>query len=233
MPNFLNISDLNKQDILEILDLSKKIESNNKAYDLKNKNIGLIFEKPSTRTRLSFLTGCHELKANPIEIDFKNLNFSRNESFIDTIKMFNLYLDFLIYRTSNHGNLITASQYFTKPIVNALSDLSHPCQILADYFTLKELFPNQLIKISWFGDVNNVLFSLSELTEIADIELTIFTDLTLNSKINHKNKKIEIKNQICFETLNSTNCVMTDVYTSMNDTFDDKKKIKTIKLSSK
>ena len=93
--HLINISDLNKKDVDEIIDLSLNIENNISSIDLQRKKIGLIFEKPSTRTRLSFLTGIHELNGLPIELDVKNLNLSRNESFVDTIKMFNLYLDFL------------------------------------------------------------------------------------------------------------------------------------------
>ena len=69
-----------------------------------------------------------------------NLNISKNESFIDTIKMFNLYLDCLIFRTNQHNKLKITSEYFDKPVINALSEISHPCQILSDYLTLKEIF---------------------------------------------------------------------------------------------
>lgn len=225
--NLINISDLNKIYIREIIDISKKIEENIFQEDLKRKKIGLIFEKPSTRTRLSFIAGIYELNGVPIEINMDNLNISRNESFIDTIKMFNLYLDCLIFRTNQHSKLKITSEYFDKPIINALSEISHPCQILSDYLTLKEIFNKDNLIISWFGDTNNVLFSLIELAAILDeITVNVFT----NNKISEDNlsmnklENIHFKNKICKETIKKSDCIMTDVYNSMNDKFSHTKK---------
>lgn len=227
--NLINISDLNETDINEILELSKKIENDNYKEDLNKKKIGLIFEKPSTRTRLSFISGIHELNGVPIEIDLNNLNLSRNESLIDTFKMFDLYLDGLVFRTNKHEKLLTASKYFNKPIINALSDLSHPCQILADFFTLNEIFKKDKLIISWFGDVNNVLFSLIELSKlIPRIHLNIFTDKSLFSDVfkNLLSKNIQTKDKVCDKTVNMSDCIMTDVFTSMNDDYDNNKREK-------
>ena len=225
--NLINISDLNKIHIHEIIDISKKIEENTYKEDLKRKKIGLIFEKPSTRTRLSFITGIYELNGIPIEINMDNLNISRNESFIDTIKMFNLYLDCLIFRTNQHNKLKITSEYFDKPVINALSEISHPCQILSDYLTLKEIFNKENLIISWFGDTNNVLYSLIELATILDeITVNVFTNnkiLEDNFSIN-KLKNIHLKNEICKETIKKSDCIMTDVYNSTNDEFSQTKK---------
>ena len=132
--NIFNISDLSKNEILEIINFDKSIKT------LIDKNIGMIFENYSTRTRLSFAVAISPLGGERIDLKFEELNFSRGESFEDTFKTMNCYLDGLIYRTSNHDNLINASKYFTKPIVNALSNISHPCQILSDYYTLLNHF---------------------------------------------------------------------------------------------
>jgi ornithine carbamoyltransferase len=227
--HLINISDLNKKDVDEIIDLSLNIENNISSIDLQRKKIGLIFEKPSTRTRLSFLTGIHELNGLPIELDVKNLNLSRNESFVDTIKMFNLYLDFLILRTDDHKKLEIAREHFSKPIINALSDVSHPCQILADFLTLKDVFKKNDIIISWFGDLNNVLFSLVELSKIIKtIKIKVFSDRSLINKNNHKfiSDNVEFFYKICNQTIQSSDCIMTDVFTSMNDELDQDKKKK-------
>ena len=122
--NFFNISDLTKENIFEIID------GKDNHIDLKNKNIGLIFEKYSTRTRLSFTVGISNLGGNPVDIKFSELNISRDESFEDTFRAIDCYLDGLVFRTNDHKKLINASQFFKKPIINALSDHSHPCQIL-------------------------------------------------------------------------------------------------------
>ena len=122
--NFFNISDLTKENINRILKTTEK------SRCLESKNIGLLFEKYSTRTRLSFIVGISNLGGNAINIRFEELNISRDESFEDTFRAMDCYLDGLIYRTDDHKKLIQASSFFKKPIINALSNVSHPCQTL-------------------------------------------------------------------------------------------------------
>ena len=225
--HLINISDLSKKDINDIIELSKKLNDENNSNALNKKKIGLVFEKPSTRTRLSFITAIYELNGIPIELNLNNLNLSRNESFADTIKMFNLYLDGLIYRTNNHKKLLEAKNFFNKPIINALSDVSHPCQILSDYLTLINHFKKENLTISWFGDINNVLFSLIELSEIIQsIKINVFSheDIIKKKRINSVN--VIYKTQVCEKTLKESDCIMTDVFSSMNDEKDDDKKEK-------
>ena len=100
----------------------------------------MIFEKYSTRTRISFQVGISHLKGNAIDLNFENLNIKRSESFEDTFRIFSCYLDALIYRTDDHRKIEKGFKFFGKPIVNALSDKSHPCQALSDLYTLKEHF---------------------------------------------------------------------------------------------
>ena len=180
--NFFNISDLSHNQIISILTNTQDSQT------LANKNIGLIFEKASTRTRLSFTVGINNLGGNAIDIKFEELNISRDESFEDTFRAMNCYLDGLIYRTNNHQKLIDASKFFDKPIINALSDLSHPCQILSDLLTLKEYFGSLNCRILWMGDMNNVCFSLVEAAKLIDeIDLIICTPSLISEK-----KKLEI-----------------------------------------
>ena len=226
--NLLNISDLSKKDIGAILDYAFDLKDTTSS-DLKNKSVGLIFEKYSTRTRLSFHVGIHQLSGNPIEIRFEDLNLQRVESFEDTFKIFTLYLDALVFRTTSHTRLDKASNYFRKPIINGLSDLSHPCQIISDLYTLKNHF-NSLegLSISWFGDMNNVLYSYFELLNIfPDITLNIFTNKTIYDKKKLdfpliKNHNINIFFSIDESVIKNSNCVMTDVFTSMNDESNEK-----------
>ncbi len=217
--NFFQISDLNYDQLLSLISPKK-----NTPY-LNGKNIGLIFEKNSTRTRLSFTVGISQLGGKPIEIKFEELNFSRRESFEDTFKALNCYLDGLIYRTTDHNRLIESSKYFTKPIINALSDKSHPCQIVSDLYTLYERFGTLKLNILWMGDMNNVCFSLAEAVNIIpDLSLTICTPRSISDTIKwHLNENITIENDITNLKLNRINCVMTDVYISMNDIENDEK----------
>ena len=179
MTNFLNISDLDRISILKILN------SEEVTKILDNKSIGLLFEKHSTRTRLSFDVGISKLGGNSIDIRFKELNFSRYESFEDTFLAMNCYLDGLIFRTDNHQKLIEASKYFKKPIINALSDISHPCQSISDLLTIKEHFGKLDCNILWMGDMNNVCYSLVQAVNLfQEINLIICTPLSISNKKN-------------------------------------------------
>ena len=222
--NFFNISDLTKNQIIEILLLKAEEKL------ISKKNIGLLFERTSTRTRLSFFAAINSLDGHPIEIKLEELNFSRGESFEDTFRAMDCYLDGLVYRTTNHKHLIEASKFFSKPIINALSDISHPCQILSDLFTLREHFGSLNIQILWVGDMNNVCFSLVEVANlINDINLIIYTPSSISNEKNwifHSN--ISIINSLEDIDLSLVNCVMTDVFISMNDK-DSAEKIKLLK----
>ena len=224
MKNLLNISDLSYKDILKILNTKKD------KLVLKNKSIGLIFEKYSTRTRLSFTVGIHDLGGNPIDIRFEELNFSRSESFEDTFLALNCYLDGLIYRTNTHSKLINASKFFTKPIINALSEVSHPCQIISDLYTLNEKFKTLNLNILWMGDMNNVCYSLIEAANlIPELNLTICSPLEITKRNKWKlNKNIEVVSKLSEVNLAAIKCVMTDVFISMNDQ-NNRDKIKLLK----
>lgn len=211
--NLFNISDLTKENVSKILNINE----NSKC--LENKNIGLLFEKYSTRTRLSFIVGISNLGGNGVNIRFEELNISRDESFEDTFRAMDCYLDGLVYRTNDHQKLIKASSYFKKPIINALSDMSHPCQILSDLLTLQEHFGSLKCHILWMGDMNNVCYSLFEAANlISDLRLTICTPETIRIQNDWPiNSNISIVHSLKNLDLKSVNCVMTDVFISMND----------------
>ena len=224
MKNLLNISDLSKNDFESILNLAKSIKPNTEDC-LKNKNIGLIFEKNSTRTRLSFQVGINQLHGKYIDIKLEELNLQRVESFEDTFEIMSCYLDALIFRTTNHEKLNLASKYFNKPIINALSDISHPCQAISDIYTLKEHFQKEDgFKIVWCGDLNNVLFSILESMKFLDSsKIDVFTDKKIYEKNHHKFPKIDNISyhfEIDDKILELADCVMTDVFNSMNDKED-------------
>jgi ornithine carbamoyltransferase len=217
--NFFNISDLSLENIFTILKDKKDIKI------LNDKSIGLIFEKYSTRTRLSFSVGILSLGGNIIDIKFDELNISRDESFEDTFRAMNCYLDGLVYRTNNHNKLIQASNFFKKPIINALSDVSHPCQTLSDLLTLKEYFGSLNCHILWMGDMNNVCFSLVEAVNmIEELSLTICSPNSISAKKKWSmNSNIFVVDTLKDVELKSVNCVMTDVFVSMNDDNSDEK----------
>ena len=224
MKSFLNISDLSQNDFYKILDYSNILKSNLDDC-LKNKNIGLIFEKNSTRTRLSFQVGINQLQGDFVDIRLEDLNLNRFESLEDTFEVMACYLDCLVIRTSDHKKLELAKKFFKKPIINALSDLSHPCQAISDIYTIKEYFGRlNDINIIWMGDINNVLISLIETLDfLENVKINIFTDESIYTnykKTLNKFDKIKVHFQINNEILRSADCIMTDVYNSMNDKND-------------
>ena len=235
MKNLLNISDLSKDDFDTILSLANSIIPNTEDC-LKNKNIGLIFEKNSTRTRLSFQVGINQLNGKYIDIKLEELNLQRVESFEDTFEVMSCYLDALVFRTTNHQKLELASKYFNKPIINALSDISHPCQTISDIYTLKEHFQkDDGFNIVWCGDLNNVLFSLLESMKfLVSSKVDIFTNKKIYEKNHHNFSKLDNISyhfELDDKILDSADCVMTDVFNSMNDKEDKETLLKTFMVN--
>ena len=228
MKKLLNISDLNQDDFNTILQFADDLNTNTEQI-LSNKNIGLIFEKNSTRTRLSFQVGINQLNGNYVDVRFEELNLNRFESYEDTFEVMSCYLDYIVFRTTDHKKLELAFKYFKKPIINALSDLSHPCQAISDIYTLKENFGSiNNLNIVWMGDMNNVLFSLLEVISFTkNTKVDVFTDNNIYKQNKNKfliNEKINFHFDINEEIISKANCIMTDVFTSMNDK-EDKEKI--------
>ena len=216
---FLDFSDINHETFKQVL-FKKNLPNN-----LKNKNIGLLFEKPSTRTRISFLVGINQLGGNAIDIKFDDLNFSRSETFQDTFKALNCYLDGLIYRTSQHKNLEVASKFFKKPIINALSERSHPCQAISDIYTLNEHFGKLNLNLLWMGDLSNVCFSLIQAAHfIKELKITVCSHKDFISNCSWKiSDNVKFIDDLKNFDFGECDCVMTDVFISMNDKDNDKK----------
>ena len=232
MKKILNISDLNQNDFENILQFADDLNTQNEKT-LTNKNIGLIFEKNSTRTRLSFQVGINQLDGKYIDVRLEELNLNRFESYEDTFEIMSCYLDFLIFRTTDHKKLELACKFFKKPVINALSEISHPCQAISDIYTLKENFGTiNNLNIVWMGDLNNVLFSLAEVVNFAkNTKIDVFTHQDIFNRKKHTFKIIDNINfhfDLDKEIISKSNCIMTDVFTSMNDK-DDERKIDLLK----
>ena len=224
MKKLLNISDLEQSDFINILKYADALNNQN-AEVLTKKNIGLIFEKNSTRTRLSFQVGINQLNGNYLDIRLDELNLNRFESYEDTFEILSCYIDYLVFRTNDHKKLELAYKYFQKPIINGLSDVSHPCQAISDLYTLKEYFGTiDNLNIVWMGDLNNVLFSLLEVISFTkNTKVDVFTDeqIYIKRKENFKyHENINFHFNINEKIISKANCIMTDVFNSMNDKED-------------
>lgn len=161
--DFLTLKDYTKEEIEHIIKIAVKIKKDRQLYKnlLSGKNLALLFDKQSTRTRLSFEVGIRQLGGNCIYLDSKSLQVSRGETFKDSAMIFSKYLDGVVIRTYKQETVEIFADNSSIPVINGLTDLYHPCQILSDLLTLYE---NGLlrkdIKFSYVGDSNNVLNSL-------------------------------------------------------------------------
>jgi len=223
--SFINLSNIDKKDLEKILNRArylKKARKNNSSTKktLSAINLAMIFEKPSTRTRVSFEIAIKELGGQAIILDESNTHLARGETIADTARVLDRYCQIFMIRTTNHNKLLEYQKHAKAPIINGLSNISHPCQVLADIMSYEE---NRgkigKKKITWMGDLNNVLYSWAEASNIFDFELYIAhpKQVKLSSKLKEisKNKKNINFTQDVKEAVNNTNCIVTDTWFSM------------------
>jgi ornithine carbamoyltransferase len=159
--DLLSLADLQPQEIQDLLTLAQQLKSGAVQFDFQRKTLGLLFRKASTRTRVSFTVAMHQLGGHVIDLDPNVTQVSRGEPIQDTARVLDRYLDVLAIRTFEQAELETFAQYCKMPIINALSDLEHPCQVLADLLTVKENFGNlKGLTLTYLGDGNNMAHSL-------------------------------------------------------------------------
>ena len=163
--DLLTGDEISSKEFLELIDFSIKLKEENKTVKgkqlLENKTLAMLFEKPSTRTRVSFETGMKQLGGHTIILSLNEMQHSRGESVEDTAKTLSGYVDGIVARVYEHSFIEDLAKYATVPVINGLSNSYHPCQTLADFMTIKEHKKKfKDLKISWIGDGNNVCNSL-------------------------------------------------------------------------
>jgi len=245
MKNFINISDVDKNDLRKIIDHAKSQKekrSNLKksALDpnasLADKTLVMIFEKASTRTRLSFELAMKQLGGQLLVLNPKESHYgSGDESLNDTAKVLSQYGDIVMMRTHKHEHFLEFSRHLDVPIINGLTNLSHPCQIMSDIMTFEELKgPITNEKIAWLGDGNNIVYSLIEAAVQFNFQLTIACPKKFqpNKKIVKwaKNKKANILiTKDPKEAAKDASAIMTDKWISMGDKVNKNQKKKLLK----
>ena len=165
MKHLLKLLDCSSEEIISILDLADQLKYERKNGiphpHLAGKSIGLIFEKSSTRTRVSFETGIYQLGGQPIFLSSRDLQIGRGEPVQDTARVLSRYLDGIMIRTFAQQEVEDLAKYGTIPIINGLTDFCHPCQVLADLMTIREKYATlEGIKLAYIGDGNNMTNSL-------------------------------------------------------------------------
>ena len=224
--NFLSSNDLTREELLITLDLAEKFKNKQLNLEFKDKVLGLIFDKSSTRTRVSFQVAMSRLGGSTIDLNPNTSQIGRGEPIKDTARVLSRYCDVLAIRTFKHTDLEDYAKWSTKPVINALTDLEHPCQALADFLTIKEEFEDfKNIILTFIGDGNNVANSLILCGALLGIKVRIACPKGYepNSQVIKKAKEIsnnddflKISND-AFLAAKDANVLYTDVWSSMGE----------------
>ncbi len=224
--NFLSSLDLSTNEIIHILELSKNFKNKKLNIDLNNKALGLIFDKSSTRTRVSFQVAMSRLGGITIDLNPTTSQIGRGEPIKDTARVLSRYCDVIAIRTFNHSDLEEYAKWSTKPVINALTDLEHPCQALADFLSIQEEFNDfKDVVLTFIGDGNNVANSLILCGALLGVEVRIACPKGYEPNTSVINKAYEIyKNKNLLKISNDpskavlgANVLYTDVWSSMGE----------------
>lgn len=220
--SFLSPLDLTKKEVLELFIQAKKLKKQPRSLVLQGRSLGMIFQKPSTRTRVSFESGMTQLGGHALYLNPTDLQLSRGETIADTARVLSSYIDIIMARVYNHTDIEELAKHALVPVINGLSDLHHPCQALADIFTLWEKFKNLEGKtIAFVGDGdNNVTNSLLLLSSMLGINFIVAApkQYMTRSEIIQEAKKFNTTITTTNnpqEAVKNADVVVTDVWVSM------------------
>lgn len=226
--DFLTLLDIDTEELGKILYLTEKVKKNDLSEYrnvLSGKNIGMIFEKPSTRTRVSFEVAISKLNGKSLYLSSRDLQLKRGETISDTAKTLSRYLDGIVIRAYSHSDVEELANNASIPVINALTDMYHPCQALADLFTIKEKKGEiKNVKIGYLGDGNNVCHSLmiGAVMSGADINIACPHGYEPETEVYEAAKEVADNNK-CKITINydpkiaalDSDVIYTDVWVSM------------------
>lgn len=226
--------DLTSEDINEIFKLTQKLKKKKISPLLKDKTIGLVFQKPSMRTRVSFEVGAHQLGAGSIYLAPQDIKLEEREPIKDIARVLSRYLDAIVARTFSHEHILELAEYASISVINGLSDLYHPCQALADLYTIYEKvgsFKN--IKFAYIGDGNNVLHSLLAIAGRLGLSISVATPKgyepekgiwKMAEDIAKKTKAKFVHFYYPEEAVKGADFIYTDVWTSMGQEEEQEKR---------
>jgi len=224
--NFLSSLDLSTDEVLHILELASNFKNKKINIDLNNKVLGLIFDKSSTRTRVSFQVAMSRLGGTTIDLNPTTSQIGRGEPIKDTARVLSRYCDVIAIRTFDHSDLEEYAKWSTKPVINALTDLEHPCQALADFLTIKEEFLDfKNVILTFIGDGNNVANSLILCGALLGVEVRIAcpkgyepNSLVIKKAYEiYKNKDLLKITNDPITAVQGANVLYTDVWASMGE----------------
>ena len=229
--HFLTLLDIPKEDIKKLIHRAielKKMTKENIVYTpLQNKTIALLFDKSSTRTRVSFEVGMTHFGGNTLFLSPRDTQLGRGEPIEDTAKVISSMVDCVVIRTHDHEDVVKFSSKSSVPVINGLTDLVHPCQLLADVMTYVEINGDiKGKKVAWIGDANNMCNSYINASKQFDFELSIATPEKYIPSIYKDDKNIVLTHDP-LEAAKDADLIVTDVWASMGqeDEEDERKKI--------
>ena len=224
--DFLSSFDLSVDEVNHILELAENLKKKDLSLNFKNKVLGLIFDKSSTRTRVSFQVAMARLGGTTIDLNPATSQIGRGEQIKDTARVLSRYCDAMAIRTFNQSDLQEYAKWSSKPVINALTDLEHPCQALADFLTIKEEFCDfKDLVLTFVGDGNNVANSLIICGALLDVEVRIASPKGYEPNPHVIKKASEIskfKNSLKlfndpYLASSGANVLYTDVWSSMGE----------------
>ena len=224
--NFLSSLDLSNEETIHILDLAKNFKNKQLKIDLKDKVLGLIFDKSSTRTRVSFQVAMSRLGGTTIDLNPTTSQIGRGEPIKDTARVLSRYCDAIAIRTFDHLDLEEYAKWSTNTVINALTDLEHPCQALADFLTIHEEFLDfKDVVLTFIGDGNNVANSLVLCGALLGVEVRIAcpkgyepNSLLIDKALElYKNKSLLKITNDPYNAVTGANVLYTDVWSSMGE----------------
>ncbi len=224
--NFLSSLDLTTYEVFHILELAKNFKTKKLNIDLNNKVLGLVFDKSSTRTRVSFQVAMTRLGGTTIDLNPTTSQIGRGEPIKDTARVLSRYCDVIAIRTFDHSDLEEYAKWSTKPVINALTDLEHPCQALADFLTIQEEFLDlKDVTLTFIGDGNNVANSLILCGALLGVEVRIAcpkgyepNSLVIKKAYEiYKNKDLLKISNDPISAVQGANVLYTDVWSSMGE----------------
>jgi len=224
--DFLSSLDMSTEEFNHIIELATNLKNNDLNIDYKNKVLGLIFDKSSTRTRVSFQVAMSRLGGTTIDLNPTTSQIGRGEPIKDTARVLSRYCDVIAIRTFNHSDLEEYAKWSTKPVINALTDLEHPCQALADFLTIKEEFIDfKNVVLTFIGDGNNVANSLILCGALLGVEVRVACPrgyepnpifIERARKIYKNDNLLKISHDPN-SAVNGANVLYTDVWSSMGE----------------
>lgn len=219
--DFLAITDFTRDEIQRLFDLAKKMKSRTyRETPLSGKTLAMIFAKSSTRTRVSFEVGAYQLGGQALFLSSKDIQIGRGEPIPDTARVLSRYVDGIMIRTYDHAEVEELAQHATIPVINGLTDLTHPCQVLADVFTIKEHLGGwEGKRVAWIGDGNNMANAWLEAATVLGFELSLacpegFEPNRAKFEAACKKTKVDVT-EVPEEAVEGAHVVNTDVWASM------------------